>query len=88
MPNMTDEQKQFYRIKAALQELFGMLDEDLVRDKELDQYLNLSANIALQQKTLGPKRAYELRLKRRGLRLVPPSPHLRVVKPPNEPDPT
>ena len=81
---MTDEQKQFYRIKAALQELFGMKDEDLARDQELNQYLDLSANIALQQKTLGPQKAYELRLKQQGLRLVK-TPHLRMVKSPPEP---
>jgi hypothetical protein len=86
MSNLTNREKQFYRILAALQELYGVQDQDLAADPELNEFLKLAAKVGLQLRTLGPKKFLELRPLQPPLRVLK-KPKLRVVPDPTEPDP-
>lgn len=84
MSAFTDQQNQFYRLLSALQELAGVSDAELGKDKELQNALSTFANVLLQVRTLGPAKHLDLRLKQRGLRVLS-KPSLRIVEDPTPP---
>jgi len=51
--NMKPREAMFWRIRAALQELTNVTDEEVERNQELKHFLNVSANIVLTYKERG-----------------------------------
>lgn len=44
---MTDDEKSYWRIYAALQEIMRVSDEDIERDPELKQLIHAVSNVAI-----------------------------------------
>lgn len=51
--NLTDKEKRFWRIRAGLQEMFSISDEQDEKYPEIKSFLNLCANLALSFKEKG-----------------------------------
>lgn len=62
MAELTDREKEFYRIRAAVQEIFRVTDAEVDQDPPLREMLHLFSNLALIYRTKG---AAECRLMNR-----------------------
>ena len=62
MAELTDQEKEYFRIRAAVQEIFRVTDDDVDNDPPLRQMLHVMANLALIYRTKG---AAECRLQNR-----------------------
>lgn len=50
---MDKKEAQYWRLRAAFQELLNVTDEDVSQDRELQKFLELTANIALLYREKG-----------------------------------
>ena len=50
---MKPEEAKFWRLKAAMQELLNVTDEDVCSNPDLERFLTVTANIALIYKEKG-----------------------------------
>lgn len=62
---MDKKEAQYWRLRAAFQELLNVTDEDVSQDRELQKFLELTANIALLYREKGA--GFVLEMNRRKL---------------------
>lgn len=86
---LTPQGKQYWRLVAAFQELIGVSDEDIALDKDLKEYIDQIARVALNFRLHGAEGMRKIKreqiLANMGIRILRPR---QGAVPPEEPPPS
>ena len=75
---MTDEEKSYWRVYAAIQELLRVSDEDIEKNPELRKLIHAVSNVARLYRTHGPDAIRDeqhfKKLEQHGIPVIKPKP--------------